>query len=155
MFPPALFWASLQISMNVLPWWVYVEMDDVWTALEGSVVTVSQVTLLLRTRPDAEVRNVWITCDWTVFHVSMQVLEMFHLHCASLVPCKLKTMLCVQIDLMNLTSSQKHLVFGTNESIFSPYRLRCFFFPFHGAFVWLSIKECMTDFFYICLIKFP
>ena len=90
------FLAYLQILMNVLPWWVYVAMDAASIALEDSVVTVSQDTLLLRTRLDAEVRSVRITCDWTVFHVSMHVLVMFHLLFASLVPRILKSMLSVK-----------------------------------------------------------
>lgn len=88
---PIFSWAVLQILMNVLPWWVYVAMDVAWISLEGSAVTVSQATLLLLTRLDAEVRNVWITCDWSVLHVSMHVLEMFTLSRIS--PSHIKSML--------------------------------------------------------------
>lgn len=89
------FWGYFQILMNVLLWWVYVEMDVASIALEGSVVIVSQVTPLPRIKPDAEVRSVWITCDWTVFHVSMHVLKMFHLYWTSLVSRILKSTLSV------------------------------------------------------------
>jgi len=44
-----------KILMNVLPWWVYVATDVARISLEGSAVTVSQATLLLLTRLDAEI----------------------------------------------------------------------------------------------------
>jgi len=91
--------------MNVLPWWVYVAMDVARISLEGSAVTVSQATLLLLTRLDAEVRNVRITCDWTVLHMSMHVLEMFTL--SRIGPSHTISMLGV------------NAFFVTNENIFS------------------------------------